>query len=258
MKRKVKIIVILILTVTAATLIILYPKITDYFERQETDRLNRETLASLKTDTVKTKLPADTLPSADNIKTLPDRAYIANVPFVCQAPMQNQESWELHHASCEEAAVLQALYYARGLDSISPKEAHRIFLDMIAWQEKHFGVHKDIHADSVKMLMTGFLGLSPDEVIIRRKATLEDIRRFIAEGYPVIAPTYGRTLKNPYYTPPGPEYHMVTIIGYTPDRIITHDVGTKRGRDFSYDNERFMKSMNQEGADILVIKLKKK
>ena len=131
------------------------------------------------------------------------------------------------------------------------------FLDMIAWQEMHFGVHKDIHADSVKMLMTGFFGLGTGEVVIKRDATLEDIRRFVAGGYPVIAPTYGRTLNNPYYTPPGPEYHMVTIIGYTPDRIITNDVGTRRGKDFSYENDRFMKSMNQEGADILVIKLKK-
>ncbi len=254
MKKKLKFLILLVLIAVTAGLVTFYSRIENYFERMRTDRENRAAVEFAIRDTA---AAVETVSRVDAIPVIPDKAYI-RVPFVCQAPLQNQESWDFHHASCEEAAVLQALYYARGIDTIHPKEAHQIFLDMIAWQEKHFGLHKDIHADSVRMLMTGFFGLQPDEVIIRRKATLSDIRRFVAEGYPVIAPTYGRTLKNPYYTPPGPEYHMVTVIGYTPDRIITNDVGTKRGKDFSYENERFMKSMNQEGADILIIRLKKK
>jgi hypothetical protein len=254
MNKKVKYGVILILIAIITLLAIFYSRITNYCERIRTDRENREALEAIVKEPIDSKKSESRM---DAIQVLPDKAYI-NVPFVCQAPLHNQESWDYHHASCEEAAVLQALYHARGIDSIVPKEAHKIFLDMITWQEKNFGLHKDIHADSVKMLMIGFFGLDSDEIIIKRKAALDDIRRFVAEGYPVIAPTYGRTLKNPYYTPPGPEYHMVTVIGYTPDRIITNDVGTKRGKDFSYDNERFMKSMNQEGADILIIRLKKK
>lgn len=251
--KGIKYFTLIVLTLTAAVIVIFQDKIINYFERRRLDRENRQVIESVTTDTTIRRAVHE---HKDNVRLLPDKAYI-KVPFVCQAPMQNQESWEFHHASCEEAALVQALYHARGIDTILPSEAHKLFLDMIAWQEKHFSVHKDIHADSVKMLMTGFFGLDTGEVIIKRDATLDDIRRFVAGGYPVIAPTYGRTLNNPYYTPPGPEYHMVTIIGYTPDRIITNDVGTRRGKDFSYDNDRFMKSMNQEGADILVIKLKK-
>jgi hypothetical protein len=103
------------------------------------------------------------------------------------------------------------------------------------------------------MLLVGYFGYRPEEIRILRKATILDIKQHVAQGYPVIAPTYGRALKNPYYTPPGPEYHMVTVIGYTRDRIITNDVGTKRGKDYTYDLETFRKAMEMEGGDCLVI-----
>ncbi len=252
MKIKHKFILIIILGLVIAALIFFYHRIINYYHRYETDRRNREVLEDLQRDSLKAILPDSSI-EQPRITVIPERAYL-KVPFFCQAPFQNQASWELHHASCEEAALLQAVYYDRQIDSVDLQTVDRTLLDMIAWQIRHFGVHKDIHADSVKMLMTGFLGYRDDQIQIIRKATVEDIKREIASGYPVIAPTYGRTLNNPYYTPPGPEYHMVTITGYTKDRIITNDVGTKRGRDFTYDIPLFMKAMHQEGGDVLVIR----
>ena len=105
--------------------------------------------------------------------------------------------------------------------------------------------------------MMSFFGYSSDDILIIRKAGIYDIKAQVASGFPVIAPTYGRWLNNPFYKQPGPEYHMVTVIGYTEDRIITNDVGTKRGKDFSYPSDVFKKSMDKEGADVLVIRPKR-
>lgn len=257
MKRKWKWLIVFLLSLVCFGLWFYGEKLAHYWEQKKSEEANKEALLEVahRDSVIRDTSTSEAL---SGFQRLPEKAYISGVPFVCQAPHQNAQSWEYHHASCEEAAVLQALFYAQGKDTIDPNEAHRIFLDMIAWQEKHFGVHKDIHADSVKMLIQGYFGLADDEVVIQRKATLEDLRWWVARGYPVIAPTYGRILRNPYYTPPGPEYHMLTVIGYTPDRLITHDVGTKRGKNFSYENDRFMKSMNREGADILILRLRKK
>jgi hypothetical protein len=252
MKIKSKLFIAGILLCLIFIIIYFYPRIINYYTRYDVDRKNQQVLNELLKDTTRVIIP-DTVTEQISIAIMPEKAYLI-VPFFCQAPYQNQASWDLHHASCEEAALLQAVYYDKKIDSINLKTIDRTLLDMIAWQKKHFGIHKDIHADSVKMLMTGYFGYTEDQIHIIRKATIDDIKREVASGYPVIAPTYGRTLNNPYYTPPGPEYHMVTVIGYTKDRIITNDVGTKRGKDFTYDIPLFMKSMYQEGGDVLVIR----
>lgn len=224
----------------------LYPRYSDYRLRQKIELENESAIKDVKTSLVQPDLKIDS-----NFKPL-EKAYL-EVPFYCQAPHQNAASWKIHHASCEEAAVLQAIHYHRKTRFGSMDSVDRVLQDMIAWQEKNWGVHKDIHADSVKILMMQFFGYKDEEIKILRKAKIADLKKWISQGYPIIAPTYGRTLNNPFFTAPGPAYHMVTVIGYTPDRIITNDVGTKRGKDFSYPNDIFQKSMDEEGADCLVI-----
>ena len=64
----------------------------------------------------------------------------------------------------------------------------------------------------------------------------------------------GNILKNPYYPHPG--YHMLVAIGYTEDMIVTNDNGTRKGADFSYENQVFQDAMNAAGGDIVIIKTK--
>ncbi len=228
---------------------VFYPKFSDYRFRQKIESENESALNDVKTSTIQTETKIDS-----KLKPL-EKAYL-EVPFYCQAPHQNAASWKIHHASCEEAAVLQAVHFHKNMKMSNMDSVDRVLQDMVAWQEKNWGIHKDIHADSVKMLMVKYFGYAEDQIKILRKATVADIKNWVSRGYPVIAPTYGRTLNNPFYTAPGPMYHMVTVIGYTTDRIITNDVGTKRGKDFSYPNDIFQKSMDEEGADCLVIVVK--
>ncbi len=136
---------------------------------------------------------------------------------------------------------------------MTKQEANQEILDMIAWQEENFGGHFDIYADQVKEFIVGFYQIDPSKIEIIYSATIEDLKRELADGHPVIVPITGEILKNPYYPYPG--YHMLTAIGYTEDKIITNDNGTRRGKDFSYDIEVFNEAMQDTGGDIVIIKL---
>jgi hypothetical protein len=74
--------------------------------------------------------------------------------------------------------------------------------------------------------------------------TESDIEYWVAHGYPVIVPTAGRMLGNPYFTGEGPWYHMLAVIGYDPSAFIVHDVGTRRGANYRYNRDLFMKAIH--------------
>lgn len=240
-----------IFAVLTALIVIAVPKITtktqDYFNRQKIDRLNEETIESV-SDT-------ESIVTENNISTelLPESAYL-EVPFICQAPLQTEENWTLHEESCEEAATLQAYLYETGRTMTKP-QANTEILNMIDWQKspKNFGAHHDLYANDMKKFITGYYNLEDEEVKIIYDAEIEDIKKQIAADHPVIVPITGDILNNPYYPYPG--YHMLTVIGYTKDRIITNDNGTRRGADFSYDTKIFTAAMKDAGGDILIFNL---
>lgn len=181
----------------------------------------------------------------------PKSAYL-EVQFICQAPLETEENWELHEESCEEAALLMAYLYETG-QTTTKEEANETVLDMIAWQEDHFGGHYDLYAEEEKEFATGYYDLDESQVRIIFDATIDDIKNEIDANHPVIVPVTAEILENPYYEYPG--YHMLTVIGYTKDKIITNDNGTRRGKDFSYDITIFEEAMKDAGGDILVLNL---
>lgn len=224
------------------------PKVKGYFERKEIERANQKTIEEI--STIKPVQRIEEIPEPpEPIKQ--DKAYL-DVQFICQAPLQTPANWEYHEESCEEAALLQAFNYESG-KTVSKEEANEIILEMIAWQEANFGGHHDIYADKLKEFAIGFYDLQPEQIEITYNATIEDIKNQINLGHPVIVPITGEILKNPYYPYPG--YHMLIVTGYTEDRIITNDNGTKNGEDFSYDTTIFETAMNDAGGDILILKL---
>ncbi len=224
----------------------LYPRFQAYLEREKIDQANAATLRLVRNQ--------EHTGSADSIVIRPEKAYL-DVPWFCQAPHENPDSWKVHKESCEEAALLMVLYHLTNTRQINKDKIDAQLVDMIDWQVEHWGIHKDLHADSVKMLAMGYFGLSDDDVQIVRAATADTIRSLLARGFPVIVPTAGRLLGNPYFTPPGPVYHMVVVTGYTQDRVITNDIGTRRGHDFSYPWDIFMKSMIPESGDVIFLRV---
>lgn len=235
-----------------------YPKIIAYWNRIQIEQENEDVMAQIIEEdvldqTIKNlgKLPEEIEEVFEKEIKILENAYL-EVPFVCQSPLQTEENWTYHEESCEEAAVLQVHYYIQNITEPDVQTAHTTILDMIAWQEDNFGEHKDIYANDLKNFINGYYDYPLEDIEITYDANITDIKKAISQGYPVIVPIMGDILHNPYYPYPG--YHMLTVIGYTPTNIITNDVGTRRGKDFSYSYDVFMNAVNAAGGDIVIIK----
>jgi len=227
----------------------LTPKFTQYLERKRIEKENIETINLITEKDVIERTKEE--PIEKSTPTIPNRAYL-EVQFICQAPLETEANWVFHEESCEEAALLQAYLYETD-QTMTKEEANEEILEMLEWQKTNWNGHYDIYAKDIKRLAQGFYGIPESKIEIIYDANIEDVKNQIASGYPVIVPVTADYLENPYYLYPG--YHMLIAIGYTEDKIITNDNGTKRGKDFSYDYDKFEKAMNDAGGDIIILKL---
>ena len=168
--------------------------------------------------------------SSESPRDLPAKADL-NIPFQSQAPHAN---WDMpYQEGCEEASIILAIKYLQGATSITAAEMDAEILALVDWQNKNWGGHHDLTAkETAKLLKKYYAGEFETEII--EDFTWDDVQQAINQGYPVIAPTAGRELGNPYYTAPGPIYHMLVIKGYDANYVITNDVGTRRGADYKY------------------------
>ena len=245
---KLLIVLILIIIILFGLMWVL-PKLSGYFEKKKIDRENIKTMELITEEDIIPEPTTEPVPQ-DTLQTIPDKAYL-EVQFICQAPLQTEANWVIHEESCEEAALLMAYLYETG-QTTTKEEANEEILDMLDWQKTNWNGHYDIYAKDVSKLAQGFYGIDESKIEIIYDATLDDIKKQIASGHPVIAPVTSDYLDNPYYPHPG--YHMLIVIGYTEDKIITNDNGTKRGEDFSYDNDKFKKALDDAGGDIIILK----
>ena len=196
-------------------------------------------------------------PTENFLKNLPKKfpeKMMLDVFFVCQNPFQNAAGWKFHKESCEEAAALQNVLFWRG-ETISPENADRKIREMIAFQEKKFGEHRDLYGEDFRVFVRDFFGFADDEVLFFPKIDKIFLKRSIAAGFPVIVPVRSKLLKNPFYPYPG--YHMLSVIGFSGDTIITNDVGTKRGEKYPYPADRFLRANAAAGGGGFVLAPKK-
>lgn len=176
---------------------------------------------------------------APNEESLPSRINLA-VPFTSQAPYAN---WALpYQEACEEASILMAARYKRGEPIRSPEDADQEIGRLVEFQNELFGDYQHTTAEQTAELARRFYGFS--ETYVKYHFTVEDIKRELAKGNPVIVPAAGRQLPNPYFRAPGPLYHMLVIRGYTEDVFITNDPGTKRGEEFTYSHQDLMNAVH--------------
>lgn len=209
--------------------------------------LQRPTLPAAKTFVV----PASTTTSTDPLAwegALPRSLNLA-VPFVLQAPRQN---WALpYQEACEEAAAIMVDGYYRGQKSFTIDEQDRAILSVVDFEKKTLGFYEDTTAEQTAQFIRGKFGWK--NVIVRDVNGADDIKRALANGYPVIIPASGVALKNPNFRNGGPKYHMIVVKGYLPDgRWITNDAGTRNGPDYVYTNEVLMNAAHDwNGGDVL-------
>jgi len=171
------------------------------------------------------------------------------VPFTSQAPFANWD--EVHEETCEEASLLMVARYKKGQTIDSPSDADQELLKLVDFENKIFGYYKDTTAEETARIGKEYYGFKKPRVVY--EFTVDTIKRELAAGNPIIVPAAGRQLGNPYFTSPGPIYHMLVIRGYTADgKFITNDPGTRRGEGYLYKFDTVMNAIHDwNGGDVV-------
>jgi len=164
-------------------------------------------------------------------ETIPAKAFV-RVPFIVQAPFSD---WaEPYQDACEEASVLMVHHFYLGTPQVSKDQAKAEIDAMTTWGMKVFASSDTTVAQTVKYF-TDDLGYDEKRVVVVYDQTIDDMKAILAKGYPVIVPAAGRELGNKNFHVPGPLYHMLVLVGYDGDQIITNDPGTRNGEGFRYN-----------------------
>lgn len=150
------------------------------------------------------------------------------VPFSPQAPFADWED-PRQQEGCEEMSAIMVHNYLEKTD-LSKEQALDELLQFSVWQTEN-NYPLDV---SLQELAENIQNYYQYKTVIDTKVTVENIKKYISSGYPVIIPAAGRKLGNPYFSGEGPWYHMLVIIGYDNDEFVTNDPGTRRGEGYRY------------------------
>lgn len=250
--NKIAIAITITITIIVVVLLVIFGSIF-YFSKKENkvekinDIISEEIIIPENQDKsesdVKEKTENETwLRQAGAEEKIPDK-FLIDVPFTSQAPFAKWD--ELHEESCEEASIVMVKYF---LDkkNLSTQIAEKEIQDLVKFQIKKYGDYKDSNAEQTARLYSDFYGQPEDDLKMKVIYNFErnDLKRYLARGYPIIIPAAGRLLGNPNFTAPGPLYHNLVLIGYEGDTIIANDPGTKRGHGYKYDIDVLYKAIH--------------
>lgn len=167
-------------------------------------------------------------PPPKTVTEIPEKAML-KVPFTTQAPLVNWDA--LHEEACEEASLVMYYHFLKGKDIETPDSAEKEIQELVAFEQQN-GYKIDVTVAELNEIAKSHYGLTSGHVI--KNATMDDIKREIASGRPVIVPASGKMLQNPNFKNGGPVYHMLVIKGYDKDGFITNDPGTRKGEYYRY------------------------
>jgi hypothetical protein len=179
---------------------------------------------------------------AEPIKEEEAQIILLDVPFLAQAPFGQWEN-PVYQNACEEASLLTAILWVRGVKTISKEEATEELKKFTDFEIEKYNNFYDHSTADTAQIMKDYFGYY--NIKVREDISTEDIIGELEKGNLVIVPINGQILKNPFYTPPGPDRHMLPIIGYDfeAEEFITNDVGTRHGEKFRYKKDIFEASI---------------
>jgi hypothetical protein len=149
------------------------------------------------------------------------------VPFASQAPLGD---WSMpYQEACEEASMIMAARYFKN-DNLNNNIMAEEILKLVKWEEDN-GYPLDLTAAQVVEVLEKYFGLKSS---LNKIVSETEIKKNLVAGGLIIVPLAGRDIGNPYYTQPGPLYHMLLIRGFDEEDFITNDPGTKRGEAYRY------------------------
>lgn len=193
-------------------------------------------LSSIREGDYKSEVPIT--PSTQESGEIPSEVNL-DVLFYSQAPFGN---WGMpYQEACEEASLLLAYYYVTG-KTVDINQFEKDLLAMVEWEKNYFGQYEHTTIEETGEMAEKHLDLKSYKIL--ENPSVEDLKKELAQGHPIVAPFGGRYLGNPYYTGAGPVYHMLVIRGYDEKHFITNDVGTRRGENFIYTYETLMSALH--------------
>jgi hypothetical protein len=168
--------------------------------------------------------------TVDTDKTKP---VLMEVPFISQAPLGNWSD-PVYQNGCEEAAIIMAMAWVKGEGAIGAEEGIRRIKDISKFEEKVFGHNIDTDVPDVVKIIKKYYEYEKIEAQFDFNA--DDIVKQLQEGNVILVPTFGRALKNPNYTSPGPITHMLVVTGFDDAKkeFVTNDPGTRKGEEYRY------------------------
>ncbi|MFH0805062.1 MAG: C39 family peptidase [Patescibacteria group bacterium] len=169
-----------------------------------------------------------------------------DVPFTTQSPYAR---WtEQDEESCEEAAALIVHYYWQNKTFTQPVATQEL-QTIVDYEMRTFGFYKDTTAEQTAEFIRGLWGYK--KVVVTYDFILDDIKKEVAQGRPVILPTAGRMLGNPNFKSPGPLYHMLVVRGWTKRMITTNDPGPRKGEGYQYSPDVLLNAIHDwNGGDV--------
>lgn len=184
------------------------------------------------TSTISTETSRHQYVEVPNAQVIPASSMRYDIPFFSQAPNGNR--WHPRGEACEETSVLLA-YYGILWKPLTKKIFMQEVLAMTAREKTAFAGAPSITLAQTQQLFTNYLHYTQTDLL--SIASSNDIKKELADGNLVVAWFAGRLLDNPYFVTPGPVYHMMVIIGYEDNNFIVHDVGTRRGASYRYEED---------------------
>lgn len=159
---------------------------------------------------------------------------ISSVPFTSQAPLA-EWSDKRQQDGCEEASALMAMWLIKGQKAPTKAEAKKQLLAISDFEKKKYGEYRDVSlSDMIAWIFKDYFKY--EQVRLVKDVSLDDLKSELANGHVLLLPMNGQLLKNPYFTAPGPERHMILVYGYDAAKkeFITNDPGTRRGAAYRY------------------------
>jgi hypothetical protein len=154
--------------------------------------------------------------------------------------------------ACEEAATIMVDAYYKGESGrIDPTDAKKRIDDLVAYENRVLGFYKDTTGEETAQFVKDYFKYK--NVIVKPFDSIDEVKRAVANGYPVIIPASGKQIKNPNFQNGGPLYHMFVVKGYTAKgMIITNDPGTRNGYNYVYSSERILEAAHDwNGGDVI-------
>ena len=195
---------------------------------------DQETINNQSTDQIGTD------PKPTQSQQLPEKILL-DVPFTSQAPTTN---WDPpYDEACEEASMIMVYNFLKN-QTLNTNQANQQILDIVKFQEKN-NYPIDLTISQMQEIIRDYYNFQ-SQILENQDINLENFRKILSQGNPIIIPVAGQELRNPNFSGDGPPFHVLVLIGYDHKKQIfySHDPGTRKGKNYVYSYQTILNNLH--------------